>query len=178
MSQARSRRASDGGPLVIVRLVVLAALLSAGTTLAPPGALGQAAPAWVEPVEGVVTDGFRPPSHVGAPGNRGWEYQTTPGAVVVASGSGTVAFAGVIGSHRYVSVQHAGGLRTTYSWLAGIDVVRGQSVAAGERLGTSTGTLHFGVREGSRYLDPAVLFGHGSGAPRLVSLAREGGAQY
>ena len=61
---------------------------------------------------------------------------TEPGGEVRASGSGVVAFAGVIAHERYVSIDHDGGIRTTYSYLATIEVVAGQRVAQGDVVGT------------------------------------------
>ena len=50
--------------------------------------------------------------------------------------------------------------------MAAVDVVvrRGQAVVTGTILGHTAGRLHFGVRAGEAYLDPAiVLGGPGSG---------------
>lgn len=145
---------------------MLVAVVVASCVVGPtPVAAAQARP----PVEGTVVDGFRPPAHVGAPGNRGWEYATAPGAAVVAVLGGVVAFAGPIGSQRYVSVDHPGGLRTTYSFLAEVSVTRGQPIAAGTQLGVAGSTFHFGLRRNGAYLDPAILFDAvPSGPARLV----------
>ncbi len=124
---------------------------------------------YVEPVDGPVIDTFRPPAHVGAPGNRGWEYQTTPGSTVRAVADGTVVFAGPIGGRLYVSIDHVGGIRTSYSFVASISVRRGQTVGAGEMVATTGARFHFGVRRGSRYIDPGLLFRVvAAGPPRLV----------
>jgi murein DD-endopeptidase MepM/ murein hydrolase activator NlpD len=126
----------------------------------PLPASGQAAAQgpWVEPVAATVVDGYRPPEHIGAPGNRGWEYLTEPGTAVVAAGDGVVVFAGPIGGSNYVSIQHADGRRTTYSHVATITVDVGDRVTAGEPIATSGERLHFGVRVGEAYLDPGELF--------------------
>lgn len=133
--------------------------------LPPPPASAQARP----PVDGVVVDGFRPPAHIGAPGNRGWEYATTPGGPVRAVLGGVVVFAGPVAGNLHVSVEHPGGLRSTYSFLAEVTVGRGQLVAPGTQLGLTAMTFHFGLRRDGTYLDPAILF-HAvpSGPPRLV----------
>ncbi len=124
-------------------------------------AASAAAAQFLEPVDGEVVDEFRPPAHVGAPGNRGWEYRTEPGAPVLAASAGVVAFAGPIGGARYVSIHHEGGLRTTYSLLATIEVTAGDAVARGTRVGTAASRFHFGVRQGDTYLDPARLLDGG-----------------
>ena len=76
-----------------------------------------------------------------------------------ASGAGVVAFAGVIAHERYVSIDHADGIRTTYSYLLTIGVVAGQRLAQGDVVGTSGTRLHFGARRFGAYIDPASLFG-------------------
>lgn len=121
------------------------------------------------PVDGVVVDGFRPPAHIGAPGNRGWEYATAPGTPVRSVIGGVVAFAGPVAGNLYVSVDHPGGLRTTYSFLADVTVSAGQMVGIGTTLGHTDTRFHFGLRRNGDYLDPALLFRAApSGPPRLV----------
>ena len=128
---------------------------------------------YAPPVEGVIVDPFRPPAHPGAPGNRGLEYATRPGSTVRAAAAGIVTFAGRVGSGRHVTLAHADGVRTSYSFLAGMAVRTGQSVGAGDVLGTAGASFHFGARIGEAYVDPAVLLGIG-GPARLVPLARRG----
>src|SRR5205085_8103620 len=102
-------------------------------------------PRFVPPVAAPITDPYRPPATPYGPGNRGIEYATEAGTAVRASSAGIVAFAGVIASERYVSIDHEGGIRTTYSYLATIDVVAGQRVAQGDVVGTAGVRLHFGA---------------------------------
>jgi hypothetical protein len=64
-------------------------------------------------------------------------------------------------------IAHAGHLRTSYSFLASVSVRRGETVRAGQAVGTTGGTgeghdgtvLHLGLRSGDAYLDPMTLFG-------------------
>lgn len=141
--------------------------LVATLLLSPLAAVASAQP--TPPVDGIVVDGFRPPAHIGAPGNRGWEYSTTPGTPVRASLGGVVAFAGPVAGNLHVSVDHPGGLRTTYSFLADVVVSVGQTVRIGTTLGHADGRFHFGLRRGATYLDPALLFRRApAGPPRLV----------
>ncbi len=130
---------------------------------------------YVEPVEGTLIDGFRPPRHFGGPGNRGWEYATSPQSPVLAVSSGVVAFAGQIGGALYISISHADGLRTTYSQVSSIAVNRGEVVAAGSVIARTDTRFHFGVIDHGVYRDPATLFGgRDSGSPVLVRLAGQG----
>jgi murein DD-endopeptidase MepM/ murein hydrolase activator NlpD len=117
---------------------------------------------FTEPVDAPVVDGWRPPSTPYGPGNRGWEYDTSPGDVVVAAGDGTVAFAGPVGGSYAITLAHVGGLETTYSYLDGVDVTEGDRVRRGDRIATAGESTHFGVRLDGAYHDPAVLFRDGA----------------
>lgn len=118
------------------------------------------------PVEAAVIDSFRAPAHVGATGNRGWEYDPEPGLPVRASAEGEVVFAGSVAHNRFVTVLHRDGLRTAYGYLGWIAVEEGQWVGLGQLLGTTSGRFFFSVREGDRYIDPASVLS--SGRVRLV----------
>jgi len=137
---------------VVLSAAMVSVAASAGHAFAQVGL-------WVEPVVAPVVDGYRPPAHIGAPGNRGWEYVTDPGTVVVAAGGGVVVFAGPIGGSNYISIQHPDGRRTTYSHVDTVTVTRGDVVSAGTPIATSGARLHFGVRVGNEYRDPGELFG-------------------
>jgi murein DD-endopeptidase MepM/ murein hydrolase activator NlpD len=134
------------------------------------------APRFVPPVDAAVSDPYRPPSTPYGPGNRGIEYATRPGTAVRAAGSGVVAFAGIIAHERYASIDHEGGIRTTYSYLATIEVVAGQRVGQGDVVGSSGERLHFGARRFGRYIDPASLFG--VAAPHRARLVPVGGSPW
>jgi hypothetical protein len=113
---------------------------------------------YVPPVDAPIADPFRPPAGPYGSGNRGLEYSTTPGTPVRASADGTVGFAGQVGGALHVTLLHADGVRTSYSFLAAVDVLLGQQVRQGDRIGTSAERLHFGARVGDAYFDPATLF--------------------
>src|SRR5438309_10248638 len=89
------------------------ALLTVG--LAPTAAADDAG--YVAPVDAPVVDGFRPPPQPWAPGNRGLDYATTPGAEVHAAADGEVVFAGAVADGLHVVVLHPDGIRTSYSFL-------------------------------------------------------------
>lgn len=87
-------------------------------------------------------------------------------------------FAGVIADRGVVSVEHAGGLRTTYEPIAPL-VQAGQRLAAGDPIGAvepghpgcpAVACLHWGLRRGETYLDPLILVGRGR--VRLLPLHR------
>jgi murein DD-endopeptidase MepM/ murein hydrolase activator NlpD len=147
---------------------LLLALLLMLTPIQPPA--GQqwrrVAPAvsyrW--PLDGrpTVVRPFQPPPQPWLPGHRGVDLGAPPGATVRSAGPGVVAFAGMVAGRPVVSVEHPGGLRTTYEPVQPL-VRAGQTVEAGTALGTllagHNGALHWGLRRGPVYLDPLSLLG-------------------
>jgi murein DD-endopeptidase MepM/ murein hydrolase activator NlpD len=87
------------------------------------------------------------------------------GTPVLAANDGVVAFAGPVAGRLFVSIDHADGIRTTYSFLSFVSVRKGQSVRRGDRVGDSGAGdgsspephLHFGARIGDDYIDPEPL---------------------
>lgn len=144
----------------------------AGAGITPGDRSDQVGCPWVAPVDAPVTDGFRPPPNPYGPGNRGLEYGATAGQPVVAVAPGQVGFVGPVAGRRYVVVEHRGGLRSTYGPLESTAVVRGQSVGAGEGIGTAAPglllTARLGSGEAQRYIDPAPLLAGRCGRARLV----------
>jgi hypothetical protein len=106
-----------------------------------------------------VSDPFRAPATPYGPGNRGIEYDTHPGDEVRASADGEVVFAGLVAGTLHVTLLHADGVRTSYSFLDQIEVHLGQRVHQGDRIGVAGDRFHFGARLGDAYFDPATLFG-------------------
>jgi murein DD-endopeptidase MepM/ murein hydrolase activator NlpD len=147
--------------LLVLALVVLVLTPAPVASAAPPSAL------WVLPLAGepVVTRPFdRPPTPYAA-GHRGVDLAGVAGEPVLAAGAGVVAFAGLVAGRPVVSVEHAGGLRTTYEPVQP-GVGAGQPVARGSPLGVLVGghagcpaeaCLHWGLRRGEVYLDPLSL---------------------
>src|SRR5258708_34124469 len=140
-------------------------------TLAPAPASG--GDVWLRPVAGRVVRPFQAPLTRYGRGHLGVDFAAAPGTLVRAAGAGTVVFAGLVANARHVVVRHAGGLRTSYSFLASIRVRGGEVVARGEAGGTSGGrgehhlpaAVHFGPRIGDVYVDPMLLFGAGDPPP-------------
>jgi murein DD-endopeptidase MepM/ murein hydrolase activator NlpD len=112
-----------------------------------------------------VTRAFEPPAGPFGPGHRGVDLAAAAGAPVLAAGDGLVAFAGMVAGRPVVSIDHPGGLRTTYEPVDPT-VAAGQAVARGSPIGTllaghpgcpAAACLHWGVRRGETYLDPLAL---------------------
>lgn len=119
----------------------------------------------LDPAPEVVRPFDRPTEHYG-PGHRGVDLEALPAQSVLAAGTGVVVFAGTLAGRGVVSIDHDGGLRTTYEPVRPLVTV-GDQVYAGQEIGTvDTGhsgcagsCLHWGVRRGSEYLNPLTLVG-------------------
>lgn len=151
-----------------------AATVEARVPTASPSSLVQAsatsvvrAPGWDWPLSGPrpVVRPFDPPPLPWQPGHRGVDLAGVAGERVLAAGPGVVAFAGTVAGRGVVSVDHAGGLRTTYEPVSAT-VRRGDVVGLGSPLGTldvghpgcpTSACLHWGLRRGGVYLNPLVL---------------------
>nr|WP_275585754.1 peptidoglycan DD-metalloendopeptidase family protein [Geodermatophilus sabuli] len=116
-------------------------------------------------MEGAVTRPFDPPPDRYGAGHRGVDLAGTPGAPVLAAGDGVVAFAGMVAGRPVVSIDHPGGLRTTYEPVEAA-LGAGRPVAGGAPIGTLAAghsgcpvaaCLHWGLRSGEVYLDPLAL---------------------
>ncbi|MBI4728455.1 MAG: M23 family metallopeptidase [Acidobacteria bacterium] len=162
------------GRLAVCALAVIVAAPSGGGArlLAGPGLRAQAgAPTvdYVQPARGPIVRHFEPPPTPYGAGHRGIDIAAPPGETVVAAAAGRVAFAGQVGGHFFVSIDHSDGLRSTYSFLSETLVIAGQTVSQGDPValtgeghpGAGTPALHFGVRRGSDYLDPEDLVAAG-----------------
>jgi murein DD-endopeptidase MepM/ murein hydrolase activator NlpD len=123
---------------------------------------------WPLPPPVAVTRPFQPPATAFGPGHRGVDLGSVVGTPVRAAGAGVVTVAGQLAGRGVVVVLH-GALRTTYEPVRA-EVHVGQSVEAGERLGTLApghagcprpACLHWGLRRGRDYLDPFSLVGRG-----------------
>ncbi len=117
---------------IIATAVVVGACTTCITTVtAEPAAAGAGADADVvyqPPVDAPVVDPFRVPFGQFGPGNRGLTYDAAPGSPVRASAAGEVVFAGPVAGSLHVTVLHADGLRSSYSFLESVAVRRGQDV--------------------------------------------------
>ncbi len=153
----------------VVLVIAPAVLVAANITTAP------SSPRYRPPTDAVVSEPFRAPAGPYGAGNRGLDYSTRPGSAVRAIGDGTVVFAGPVAGQLYVTVLHPDGLRSSYSYLAAIDVTLGQSVVIGAQIGVAGDRLQLGVRRGDTYIDPATLFR--PRRPHLVRRPRRDGSR-
>ncbi|WP_254878823.1 M23 family metallopeptidase [Streptomyces sp. NA04227] len=124
---------------------------------------------WPVGVRPAVLRGWDPPATPYGRGHRGVDLAGAAGTPVRAVAEGTVTFAGVVAGRGVVAVDlaHTGApaLRTTYEPVTA-KVHKGDRVAAGQRLGVlqrpgshcgGTSCLHWGLRRGTRYLDPLSI---------------------
>ena len=153
------------------RSQLLAVALAAAALAGPASPVQALSICLSPPVAAPIVIPFRQPGCRWCPGNRGVDYATAAGTPVLAAGAGTVTFAGPVAGSVWVTVAHDGGLLTSYGPLRKVTVRRGAMVAAGRALGTTAGSLHFGVRTGGQYIDPEPLLGQPVHlVPRLVPL--------
>jgi murein DD-endopeptidase MepM/ murein hydrolase activator NlpD len=145
-----------------LRLVLLTFVVS----LTPAPAVGAATtPGWAWPVVGPVIRGFQPPSTPYGSGHRGIDIAAPIGTPVVAPAPSVVKFAGAIAGNLFVTLDHGGGVASTYSWVSSILVRKGDAVQRGAVIALSgTGHpgetpphLHFGVKLNDSYIDPLSM---------------------
>jgi murein DD-endopeptidase MepM/ murein hydrolase activator NlpD len=150
--------------------VVLAAVLTVGLVTAEPPSPARAAGSWLWPVVGPVIQGFDPPASPYGSGHRGIDIAASVGTTVLAPAAGTVTFAGPVGGHSFMTIDHGAGLESTYSWLSDFIVGKGAIVARGQPIARTgwghptwpTPHLHFGVKLLDIYVDPMDHLGPAS----------------
>jgi murein DD-endopeptidase MepM/ murein hydrolase activator NlpD len=130
----------------------------------------------------VVQRGFHPPAVNWGSGHRGVDLAAKPGQAILAAASGTVSFVGSVAGKPVISIDH-GGVRTTYEPVISTLHI-GADVGFGQMIGTlGTGghcgappygphCLHWGLREGKKYLDPLLLVGGPGGRLSLLAEAQ------
>ncbi|SES37021.1 Peptidase family M23 [Lentzea xinjiangensis] len=117
---------------------------------------------WPLPPPHPVVRAFEAPASVFGPGHRGVDLAAAAGTAVLAAGDGVVVYAGAVAARTLVSLEHRGGLRTTYEPIAPA-VTPGRPVRRGEVIGhlqpghCPSPCLHWGARRGQEYLDPLRL---------------------
>jgi septal ring factor EnvC (AmiA/AmiB activator) len=115
------------------------------------------------PVSGNIVTGFGQTDDIGAE-SQGVTIEARPSALVVAPMGGVVRYAGTFKNYgKLIIVEHQKDYHSLIAGLARIDTVVGQSVAAGEPLGTlptdsSSGQgprLYYELRQGGEPVNPA-----------------------
>jgi hypothetical protein len=135
----------------------------------------------IPPVDASVSRRFEEPGHPWGPGHRGIDYAVAAGTAVRAAARGVVSFAGPVADNLAVSIDHAGGLETTYTRLSEVYVRAGEVVDTGRWIGRtgsahpSVSGLHFGVKLEGAYVDPLAYLGPvgASNALRLAPVGEE-----
>ncbi|WP_374198872.1 peptidoglycan DD-metalloendopeptidase family protein [Mycobacterium sp. MYCO198283] len=148
---------------------MVAALLVAALLVAVPAGADGERFGWPLQPRPAVVRAFDAPAPNWQRGHRGVDLAGQPGQPVYAAAAGTVVAAGVVAGRPLVSVQHPGGLRTSYEPVSPA-VRRGQAVAAGAVLGAlqaghpgcaAPACLHWGAMWGraadADYVDPLGL---------------------
>jgi murein DD-endopeptidase MepM/ murein hydrolase activator NlpD len=138
-------------------LVVVAVLLSV-----LPSTTARATGSWTWPVTGAVIRGFDPPDTPYGSGHRGIDIAATVGTLVRAPAAGVITFAGNVGGHLFVTIDHGGGFLSTCSFLSALLVhegdlaTRGQGIALSGtgHIGDVTPNVHLGIRLNGEYVDP------------------------
>jgi murein DD-endopeptidase MepM/ murein hydrolase activator NlpD len=123
---------------------------------------------FIPPVDAPIVDYFRPPSNPFGPGNRGVEYDTYVGQVVISTHRGVVTFSGQVGGSLFVTVQHSPTLKTTVGFVNETLVKVGDVVDQGQPIARAGATIHFTARRNGRYIDPESLFERFRTIVRLV----------
>lgn len=143
-----------------IKLFCLVVLTAALVVAVPKSAHGAAE--FIPPVIAKITRQFDMSNGEFGAGHRGVDFAVPEGTPVLASGAGTVTFAGGTPEGPYVTVRHDGDVETTYA-LGRIDVTQGQHVTQGTVLGVSgqghagSPVLHFGAKVAGKYVDPLML---------------------
>lgn len=114
--------------------------------------------------DGVVVRPFEAPPERWAPGHRGIDLAAEAGQEVRAPADGVVTFAGPVVDRDVLTILHPDGRRSslepvTSTLSPGDAVTRGQVVGhlQGVQHCAPSGCVHWGVREGEVYIDPAGL---------------------
>lgn len=146
-------------PLRAAALALALALLATADGAPPPDS------PWSPPVPGRVVAAFHRPPERWLAGHRGLDLRAEELDPVRAPRDGLVTFAGVVVDRPVLVVAHADGTRSTLEPVRSTAAV-GTSVERGDvvgHVGAHPGhcapdtCVHWGVRVGDDYLDPALL---------------------
>ncbi|MCU1526996.1 MAG: hypothetical protein JWP75_759 [Frondihabitans sp.] len=120
---------------------------------------------WPVPDPHPVVREFEAPDEVWSPGHRGIDIEAADATVVTAPDSGVVHFAGQVVDRPVVSIEHAGGILSSFEPVVA-SVAAGDTIERGQEIGTlqsghdDCGTcLHLGARIDGDYVNPLLLLG-------------------
>ncbi|MFI7484255.1 M23 family metallopeptidase [Kocuria sp. M1R5S2] len=148
------------------RSAVVAILLLSAWVPAPLPATGAEGWSWPLSPRPAVVGEWTPPAQRWSSGHRGVDLGAVAGAAVRSPADGTVSFAGFVVDRPVLTVDHGGGLRSSFEPVES-PLVRGQRVRRGQVLGVVRGRdhcregtcLHWGVRRGDDYVNPLAFVG-------------------
>ena len=150
-------------PTALVVAAVLALSSPSAAPAPPPTAASSDSWDWpVAPPHPIVRQFIAPATQYSA-GHRGIDI-AAPDGVVVAPAGGVVHFAGIVVDRPVLSIEHPGGILTSYEPVT-TQLSAGQVVARGEVVGAvieghcSSPCLHFGVRVNGLYVSPLTYLG-------------------
>lgn len=140
-------------------------VLSSVLLLVPsPPAVGSPQIELATPVNGEVLRGYDSQGKY-AKGHTGIDFSAPKGSTVRSAAPGRVVFAGSVAGKTSVTISHAGGWLTTYSFLLEAHVIKGDEVALGRAIGLSgqghfpgADGIHFSLRFEGEYRDPSLFF--------------------
>lgn len=162
----------------VAAAVLLLLTLMTGAAPAAGATPTHTTPRWNWPIDAprVIARPFIAPATPYSAGHRGIDLWADAGAAVYAPADGIVHFAGVVVDRPVISVEHPGGLISSFEPVAS-SLVAGTLVHRGEAIGHILGApqsghcgapcLHFGVRLHGQYVSPLNYLG---GIPRSVLL--------
>lgn len=128
--------------------------------------------AWPVPSPHPIARPYLAPATPYASGHRGIDISAGEGATVFAPDDGVVHFAGFVVDRPVLSIDHGGGVVSSYEPVA-TSLVEGDVVHRGEPIGAlevghcRSSCLHLGVRVDGAYVSPLLYLG---GQPRAVLL--------
>jgi murein DD-endopeptidase MepM/ murein hydrolase activator NlpD len=141
--------------------LALAAILALQAAAPPPAAAPRPAWDWPLPPKPAVLRAFDPPEKPWMSGHRGVDLEAAhDGGTVTSPASGTVSFVGVVVDRPVITIDHGGGLRSSFEPVDSTLTI-GEVVAKGQIIGTlqpghcgALPCVHWGVRRGDDYVNP------------------------
>ena len=176
-SPIRANRLALRLSALVALMIIVSAAAVTPPALALMGTDAEPSPggAWTWPVDGPreVTEPFLAPAHEYGPGHRGVDITAAAGTTVRAPAPGVVAFRGVVVDRPLITIDHGGGLVSTFEPVES-ELTAGTVLEAGTTIGTvatgghaDAGTMHIGVRLNGDYINPMLMFGD---VPRAILL--------